>query len=180
MFYIFGGYDGTNRRNDFFRFNFRTNSWTEIFANDSEPPSARDRHTAVADSNKNLYIFAGYDGFNRVDDFYRFNITDARWSLVQALNSEQGPSPRHSHTAVVYNGNMFIFGGYDGHYRADMFKFNFQRRVWKEIHREGVWPKSRYRTATTVMGHNMYMFGGHDGARQLNDFYIFDFGTENW
>ena len=30
------------------------------------------------------------------------------------------------------------------------------------------------------MGHNMYMFGGHDGARQLNDFYIFDFGTENW
>lgn len=30
------------------------------------------------------------------------------------------------------------------------------------------------------MGHNMYMFGGHDGARQLNDFYMFDFGTENW
>jgi hypothetical protein len=43
-----------------------------------------------------------------------------------------------------------------------------------------MWPKSRYRTATTVMGHNMYMFGGHDGARQLNDFFIFDFGTENW
>ena len=88
-------------------------------------PSARDRHTAVADSNKNIYIFAGYDGFNRVDDFYRYNIPEAKWSRVQALNSDQGPSPRHSHTAVVYNGSMFIFGGYDGHYRADMFKFNF-------------------------------------------------------
>jgi N-acetylneuraminic acid mutarotase len=82
MFYIFGGYDGTNRRNDFFRFNFRTNSWTEIFPNDSEPPSARDRHTAVSDGSKNIYIFAGYDGFNRVDDFYRYNTTEAKWSRV--------------------------------------------------------------------------------------------------
>jgi len=41
----------------------------------------------------------------------------------------------------------------------------------------GVWPKSRYRTSTTVYKDMMFLFGGHDGARQLNDFYCFNFSN---
>jgi hypothetical protein len=40
-----------------------------------------------------------------------------------------------------------------------------------------VWPKSRYRTSTTVYKDMMFLFGGHDGARQLNDFYCFNFSN---
>lgn len=79
-FYIFGGYDGTNRRNDFFKFNFEINQWTEILPVDNAPPSARDRHTAVVNQ-RHIYIFGGYDGFNRVDDFHRYSIDSGRWSL---------------------------------------------------------------------------------------------------
>jgi N-acetylneuraminic acid mutarotase len=43
--YIFGGYDGVNRRNDFYKYNIETNSWSIITANE-KPPSPRDRHVA--------------------------------------------------------------------------------------------------------------------------------------
>ena len=77
-FYIFGGYDGTNRRNDFFKFNFDSQQWTELLPVDNPPPSARDRHTAVVNS-RHIYIFGGYDGFNRVDDFHKFSIDLNKW-----------------------------------------------------------------------------------------------------
>lgn len=74
---------------------------------------------------RHIYIFGGYDGFNRVDDFHRYSIDSGRWSLQEVSNPEAGPSPRHSHSAVVYNNQLYIFGGYDGHYRNDLYRFNF-------------------------------------------------------
>ena len=91
------------------------------------------------------------------------------------------PSPRHSHSAVIYENSMYVFGGYDGHYRNDFYRFHFPTNVWSQINLKpngnGVWPKSRYRTSTTVYKDMMFLFGGHDGARQLNDFYCFNFST---
>ena len=79
------------------------------------------------------------------------------------------PSPRHSHSAVIYENSMYVFGGYDGHYRNDFYRFNFVTNSWSQINLKangnGVWPKSRYRTSTTVYKDMMFLFGGHDGAR---------------
>jgi len=51
--YIFGGYDGTKRTNDFYKFDICTNNfnkldnkiWVKIVTNDL-PPSPRERHVA--------------------------------------------------------------------------------------------------------------------------------------
>ena len=131
-------------------------------------------------NNRCIYIFGGYDGYNRVDDFHRYCVASGKWSLMEPVNPEAGPSPRHSHSAVVFNSHMYIFGGYDGHYKNDLYKYSFATNQWSEIRREGMWPKSRYRTSATVLSQRMYLFGGHDGARQLNDFYYFSFTSENW
>mmetsp|Transcript_17216 Transcript_17216/g.12237 ORF Transcript_17216/g.12237 Transcript_17216/m.12237 type:complete len:114 (+) Transcript_17216:61-402(+) len=86
-FLVFGGYDGTNRRNDLYRFNIETSQWTHIIPantngvvnSEEDPfvnvnqPSARDRHILVA-YNDNLYVFGGYDGYNRVNDLYKYSI----------------------------------------------------------------------------------------------------------
>lgn len=65
--YIFGGYDGSNRVNDFYKFDFASSCWTVIESADT--PSARDRHITVGYLNS-IYIFGGYDGSNRVNDFW--------------------------------------------------------------------------------------------------------------
>ena len=139
-----------------------------------KPPSPRDLHTAVVHG-RGIYIFGGYDGYNRVDDFHRYDIQSQNWQQLDPTNPEQGPSPRHSHSSVVHEDHMYVFGGYDGHYRNDLYKYNFKTNMWHEIRKDGIWPKSRYRTSATVLDNKMYLFGGHDGARQLNDFYYFNF-----
>ena len=43
--YLFGGYDGSKRTNDFYKYNIYSRVWSKIVTND-RPPSARDRHVA--------------------------------------------------------------------------------------------------------------------------------------
>lgn len=131
--------------------------------------------------NRSIYIFGGYDGFNRVNDFFEYSIDNGSWQEVLCSGAGTPPTPRHSHSAVVYEDSMYVFGGYDGHYRNDFYRFNFGTNAWTQINLKpngnGVWPKSRYRTSTTVYKDMMFLFGGHDGARQLNDFYCFNFSN---
>ena len=182
--YIFGGYDGSQRTNDFYRFNFLQNVWLQIQSPlDKSQPSPRDRHTAVI-YDKCLYIFGGYDGLNRVNDFYEFNTETNQWTEIVPSLLNNPPTPRHSHSAVVYNGSMYVFAGYDGLYKNDFHKYNFTTKTWNMIKDSNPsaenWPKPRYRTSCVVFKDKMFMFGGHDGTRQLNDFYFFDFNHEIW
>ena len=43
------------------------------------------------------------------------------------------PSPRHPHAAVVYKNSMYVFGGYDGSYRSDFHKFDFDQLAWRPV-----------------------------------------------
>ena len=44
-------------------------------------PTPRDRHIAVV-HNRSIFIFGGYDGFNRVNDFYEYNVDYNTWQEV--------------------------------------------------------------------------------------------------
>lgn len=73
---------------------------------------------------------------------------------------------------------MYVFGGYDGKYKNDFYRFDFTTNEWAEIampNLDVVWPKSRYRTYCNVFKDQMFIFGGHDGSKQLNDFYSYSF-----
>lgn len=117
-----------SRRNDFYKYDIDLNTWSQICTNDI-PPTPRDRHVSVV-HNKSIFIFGGYDGFNRVNDFYEYNIETNSWQEVLFSGVGAPPSPRHSHSAVVHNDSMYIFGGYDGQYKNDFFKFNFITNDW--------------------------------------------------
>lgn len=107
-------YDGQSRRNDFYSFNFKKKKWSQIIGN-GEPPNPRDRHCAIGYGNS-FYVFGGFNGTSRVNDFYEFDFTDMTWKHIisNISNGSAPPSPRHSHSAVVYQDSMFLFGGYDG------------------------------------------------------------------
>jgi len=175
--YIFGGYDGSNRVNDFYKFDFKFAEWSRITSAASSGPSARDRHIAVSWQNS-IYIFGGYDGGNRVNDFWRFDTTNNTWTLIESTGTP--PTPRHSHSGVEYNGSMYIFAGYDGNYRSDFHQYDFKTNKWSAVNVKGVSPKARYRTSAVAYQNKMLVVGGHDGAKHLNDFYQFNFDTNVW
>jgi len=45
------------------------------------PPYPRERHVAVV-HDRSVFIFGGYDGVNKLNDFYEFNIDNNTWSEV--------------------------------------------------------------------------------------------------
>ena len=166
--YLFGGYDGNRRTNDFYKYDLLLKSWSKIVTQDI-PPSPRERHVAVVHDNS-LFIFGGYDGINRLNDFYEFIYS----------GSGLPPTPRHSMCAVVFDGNMFVFSGYDGFCRSELHRFNFETNTWSEIKSRGSWPRERYRTSAAIYKNSMYIYGGHDGTKQLDDFWCFDLKKFLW
>lgn len=175
--YVFGGYDGSNRVNDFYKFSFKASKWSQIQVT-SASPSARDRHVVVSYTDK-IYIFAGYDGNNRVNDFWQYDTEHEAWTMVDAALGNP-PTPRHSHSGVEYDGSMYIFAGYDGNYRSDFHRYNFAQRKWSIVPVKGSVPKARYRTSAVAYKNRMLVVGGHDGAKHLNDFYQFNFDSLEW
>jgi N-acetylneuraminic acid mutarotase len=145
------------------------------------PPSARERHVAVSHDNL-MFIFGGYDGISRLNDFYEFNVDNNTWQEVIYSGSGLPPSPRHSTCATVYDGNMYVFSGYDGQCRSDLHRFNFETNTWGEVKKknQSSWPKERYRTCAALYKNMMYVYGGHDGIRQLDDFWGFDIKKMIW
>ncbi|KAH9081117.1 hypothetical protein Ae201684P_012089 [Aphanomyces euteiches] len=175
--YVFGGYDGSNRVNDFFEYNFKRKVWSQVVAI-GIPPTPRDRHVAVV-YRDSFYVFAGFDGSSRVNDFIEFNFLAQKWAPV-AVASGMPPSPRHSHAAVVYDKSMFVFGGYDGSYRNDFYEFNFENSVWSQVSATGRFPRPRYRASLVTHKTSCILFGGHDGSRHLNDVHVFNFVLRSW
>jgi leucine-zipper-like transcriptional regulator 1 len=94
-------------------------------------PCQRSLHVATVLGDK-MYIFGGYDGSNRVNDFYEFDITSRKWSLVPSSGTP--PSPRDRHTGVVHSTNFYVFAGFDGAQRVnDFFCFSFSTSKWSPV-----------------------------------------------
>lgn len=93
---------------------------------------------------------------------------DFHQELIQQQHQHQPPSPRHSHSAVVYKDGMYVFGGYDGSYRSDFHEFDFVRSTWRPVFASGRTPRARYRATACVHEDMMILFGGHDGTRHLS------------
>jgi Galactose oxidase, central domain/Kelch motif len=115
--YIFGGYNGHVRVNDFHAYSFGTRRWSPVLpaAHSGMPPSPRDRHVSVVHGNT-LYIFGGFDGTSRTNDFYGFDFSSMTWREI-VPRTGRPPSERHSHASVVHGNSMYVFGGYDGSYK---------------------------------------------------------------
>jgi leucine-zipper-like transcriptional regulator 1 len=178
--YVFGGYDGQTRVNDFHCFSFAEKRFSQVLpaTHSGPPPSPRDRHVAVVYGNS-FYVFGGFDGTSRVSDFFGFDFSSMCWREIHSLSGAP-PSERHSHAAVVHGNSMYVFGGYDGSYKSDLHQFDFSQSKWSVVQAAGRRPRARYRATCVVHKNTMLLFGGHDGTRHLSDTQVFDFETRIW
>jgi len=123
-----------------------------------------------------IFIFGGFDGNNKLNDFYEFNTDNDTWQEVIYSGSGMPPSPRKSATCIVFGGSMYIFGGNDGQCKSDLFKFNFETNTWFEIKKNNnaAWPKERHKSSAVIYKNLMIIYGGHDGTDVLEDLWSFD------
>lgn len=157
-----------------------------------QPPSYRDFHTATVLDNK-MYIFGGrgdrHSPFHTQEEIYcdqlvylvSESVTIAESILVyqhfqlsslQDLKTRKWTKPnatgkvplgRRSHSAFVYNKQLYVFGGYNSimekHFN-DLYCYNPASNRWNVVTARGVPPRPRRRQVCLVIDKRMYLFGG--------------------
>ncbi|GMR60158.1 hypothetical protein PMAYCL1PPCAC_30353, partial [Pristionchus mayeri] len=124
-------------------------------------PYYRYGHTVVAYGGK-AYLWGGRnDESGACDLLHEFNPVDNVWRSLATKG--RIPPARDGHSAVVYNGQMIVFGGFeeqDQRFSQETFIFDFESATWSEMATMGDRPAWRDFHTAVVIGDDMFVFGG--------------------
>ncbi|XP_050077949.1 kelch domain-containing protein 3 [Anopheles maculipalpis] len=168
--YIFGGFEESIDKFscDVYYLDLRTMHWTYVNTL-GEPPSYRDFHSATV-LNHRMYVFGGRSDavapYHSQEEIYCPNIKYLdlkadRWYTPKTTG--EIPVGRRSHSAFTYNNKIYIFAGYNGNidkHFNDLYCFDPERNVWRQVTPLGQAPRARRRQSCLVIGKRMYLFGG--------------------
>eukprot|EP01102_Stenamoeba_stenopodia_P022805 TRINITY_DN963_c0_g1_i3.p1 TRINITY_DN963_c0_g1~~TRINITY_DN963_c0_g1_i3.p1 ORF type:complete len:658 (-),score=154.57 TRINITY_DN963_c0_g1_i3:105-2078(-) len=189
--YFFGGSDAEGKfMNHLLKFNFETMKFdSEVVELDQADtaakevvfdPAARHFHTTVVAGSEVIMFGGKSNGY--FNDVHFFDLNTHRWKKV-SVHREQ-PSKRYGHSAVLFEGGMYIFGGYDtdGLACSDLWRFDLGQLSWSKVTTKRA-PYARLHHSAVVYNGKMYVFGGkvEDKAhRKDNTLYAFDFKKATW
>jgi hypothetical protein len=155
-------------------------SWSQVGLTD--PPPARQAHTAVAHEGA-MYIFGGERSAYYYSDIWKYDFADDTWTFVAPRNSSAAIG-RHDHSAVVYNGVMYVYGGRSSAAKGDLWAYDISEGTWTLMPASpGMAP--RFGHGAAVVGGAMYVYGGYiareDGMGGLTDeVWSFHFMSRSW
>lgn len=149
--YIFGGYDmregpmastwsfdlsnvGELQNSDLHADSMPSMTWQPIQANGVKKPGSLSDHTSVI-YNKKMYLYGGSQGLSSNGTLYSFDPLTNLWDPVRCKPvgefDPNKPPEVDEHTAVVWDDDMIIFGGFvDGERSNSIYKFNFKSGEW--------------------------------------------------
>ena len=73
------------------------------------------------------------------------------------------PRGRRSHSAVNLDGNLLIFGGFNGNIKEhmnDLWLLDTGTWTWKQLRPHGDGPEPRRRQGLCLVGRRLFLFGG--------------------
>lgn len=168
--YIFGGFEEQISQFswDVHCLDLETMTWRYIATKES-PPSYRDFHTATILMDR-MYVFGGrgdrQSPYHTQEEIYCPKIVylDLKTRVWHTPNTTGSiPVGRRSHSAFVYNGMLYVFGGYNSilelHFN-DLYCFDPMTNRWSLVSANGETPKARRRQVCLVKDKRMYLFGG--------------------
>lgn len=106
---VFRGGDGSAYLNDLHAFNVDTMHWRLVNTCGAPPEQRADHASAYISQSKELYIFGGWNGRERLNDLHILNIDTLTWS--QPKTGGVAPQPRAGMTLTAVRDKLFVFGG---------------------------------------------------------------------
>jgi len=131
--YVYGGYNQAaqetayNISDDLLKFDQETETWTHI----SSGPARVFRHSSII-TDHSLLIIGGNNHNDSTnsrlsecysEEVYSYDILCRTWSRIPILNGSL-ESSRYGHASVLFNDNVFVFGGFDGLMKNDVLKLS--------------------------------------------------------
>jgi len=135
-----------------------------------------------------LYFFGGYQRKRGTyyNDLFYFDLDKKSWATIApnyTTSPEDVPSPRTDHSVVIFDGSMYVFGGYDGVARFNDLhrcKLRDGKFKWRQINAEGTVPLNRFGHAAVVVRNSMFVIGGWNGHDTMDDIYQYSFLSNLW
>jgi len=159
-----------------------------------DPRAALVRPQTRVDSTASV-LFGGLAASGVLNDVWEYNHSTGFWTRLHAGGSTPAdasaptvPPPRVGHAAVVLQGDLWIFGGYDPDAgdMNDLWKFDRSEGTWSQAAPLGggasatTWPATRSGASATASdptsGTSFVLFGGN----LKNDVWSYDVSTGAW
>jgi N-acetylneuraminic acid mutarotase len=169
--YVGGGFDGTDRLQDFWSLDENSGTWLRIT---DFPGTAR--HSAVAFSvNGKGYVGTGYDeNDNRLKDFWEYNPATNTWSQ----KADFAGTARYGAVGFGMSDKGYIATGYDGNYLKDLWQYDPASNTWTQ---KTSLAGSKRSDATVFVHNNLaYVLTGLNNGTYLNDFWVYNPATDTW
>ena len=169
--YVGSGFDGTNRLNDFWNFDYASGTWYKVA---SFPGVARNSAVAFTIDGK-AYFGTGYDANgNKLNDFWEYNPSTDTWTQ----KADFAGGGRYNAVGFAIGSYGYIATGYDGNYLKDNWQYNPATDSWKQV----ASLTGSKRTEAVAFVHNglAYVVSGQNNSLYLNDFYVYNPATDSW
>ncbi|CAF1088700.1 unnamed protein product [Brachionus calyciflorus] len=109
----------------------------------------------------------------------------------RCFENTHSPSHRHSHSSVVFNQTMYIFGGLSGTSTSynDLWTLDLNTKIWSRPSTTGNYPSPKAAATLTPYKNNLILYGGYSHPysypfnQQVNffdEFHIYDTITSFW
>jgi hypothetical protein len=189
---VYGGHNEMKVSDSYYTYSTLNRIWTTYKIENS---LIREMYSAVYKKfTSRIYIFGGF--YCHPDSEGEFHYNDLQVLYLnlmrfQSLNTKNPPLGRYSHSAVIINWSMFIFGGcrnegmnkrcFNDLYRINLF--DHDDLVWQEIKPKGLIPAKRFNHLFLSYGGQLILHGGTgEGihAPLLGDLWIFDIKSLCW
>lgn len=150
-------------------------------------PPKRAYHASCQAGTK-FFIYGGCtstdSGSAPYDDFYSFDLRTLVWTRIDA----SGPGPRCNHNMCYYDGQIYIFAGWNGRSQLDdMWCYNLGTKTWSEVKckdekKHVNRPTSHSSSSSCVVGRSWVMGREERGAHRkfTCDIEYFDFEQQTW
>ena len=157
--------DINNNTGSLWVFNTTIRRWTLCLelSNQDQLPTARNLSSMADLGNGSLLLFGGLGDNTDMNDLWRVDVCDqseylplrencVRWVQLTTNNSNSNfPSPGYLHSAFMFNGGLFVFGGVHVtnsanpanvvfHTITEMWKFEVDQLKWKQVKQKGFNP----------------------------------------
>ncbi|CAK9020889.1 unnamed protein product [Durusdinium trenchii] len=101
------------------------------------------------------------------------------WQLIKPKRED--PGSRFLHTAVVWNDEMVVYGGFVGAVgRRGTWSLNLKDREWRQLSTDGEEPERREEHSAIMWQDEMIIFGGAGGGKHVCDTWALNLRSQKW
>ena len=152
-------------------------------------PCPRTNHTATTVKKNGrddfIFIFGGMGEKGKLEDCYRFDYSEAKFTKYEITGAS--PAPRANHSACCYEGKVYIFGGnggrgYENSIFKDLWVFDPEDNEWQLVPFKENPTYPELRTCHSMFTYNkcIYIYGGWNNLQGFSSAIKYTFATQEW